>query len=81
MVGHCDRAANTRYVVSYTAFFRERILAEVCLGCKSAIQITRCFRSKLTLVWIGIWKKILVWNGTFLVWNVNGMEENCQYGI
>ena len=25
-------------------------------------------------VWNGIWKKILVWNG-------NGMEENCQYGI
>ena len=47
-------------------------------------------------VWNGIWKKILVWNGTwngrffgmewiwngrFLVWNGNGMEENCQYGI
>ena len=33
----------------------------------------------------GIWKKILVWNGIwnerFLVWNGNGMEENCQYGI
>ena len=31
------------------------------------------------------WKKILVWNGIwngrFLVWNGNGMEENCQYGI
>ena len=23
----------------------------------------------------------LVWNGRFLVWNGNGMEENCQYGI
>ena len=33
------------------------------------------------LVWNGIWKKILVWNGRFLVWNGNGMEENCQYGI
>ena len=36
-------------------------------------------------VWNGIWKKILVWNGIwngrFLVWNGNGMEENCQYGI
>ena len=21
------------------------------------------------------------WNGRFLVWNGNGMEENCQYGI
>ena len=35
--------------------------------------------------WNGIWKKILVWNGTwngrFLVRNGNGMEENCQYGI
>ena len=33
-------------------------------------------------VWNGIWKKILVWNGRFLlVWNGNGMDENCQYGI
>ena len=36
-------------------------------------------------VWNGIWKKILVWNGIwngrFLVWNWNGMEENCKYGI
>ena len=32
-------------------------------------------------VWNGIWKKILVWNGRFLVWYGNGMEENCQYGI
>ena len=36
-------------------------------------------------VWNGIWKKNLVWNGIrigrFLVWNGNGMEENCQYGI
>ena len=36
-------------------------------------------------VWNGIWKKILVWNGIwngrFLVWNGNGMEENCQYGM
>ena len=32
-------------------------------------------------VWNGIWKKILVWNERFLVWNGNGMEENCQYGI
>ena len=36
-------------------------------------------------VWNGIWMKILVWNGIwngrFLVWNENGMEENCQYGI
>ena len=50
---------------------------------------------KKILVWNGIWKKILVWNGIrkkilawngtwsgrFLVWNGNGMEENCQYGI
>ena len=26
-------------------------------------------------VWNGIW------NGRFLVWNGNGMEENCRYGI
>ena len=26
-------------------------------------------------VWNGIWKKNLVWNGRFLVWNRNGMEE------
>ena len=36
-------------------------------------------------VWNGIWKKILVWNGKwngrFLEWNGNGMEENCQNGI
>ena len=36
-------------------------------------------------VWNEIWKKILVWNeiwnGRFLVWNGNGMEENCQHGI
>ena len=32
-------------------------------------------------VWNGIWKKIFVWNGRFLVWNGNGMEENYQYGI
>ena len=36
-------------------------------------------------VWNGIWKKILVWNGIwngrFMVWNGNGMEENCQYEI
>ena len=36
---------------------------------------------KKILVWNGIWKKILVWNGRFLVWNGNGMEENCQHGI
>ena len=36
---------------------------------------------KKILVWNGIWKKILVWNGRFLVWNGNGMEENCQNGI
>ena len=36
---------------------------------------------KKILVWNGIWKKNLVWNGRFLVWNGNGMEENCQYGI
>ena len=40
---------------------------------------------KKILVWNGIWKKILVWNGIwngrFLVWNGNGMEENCQHGI
>ena len=28
-----------------------------------------------------IWKKILVWNGRFLAWNGNRMEEYCQYGI
>ena len=32
-------------------------------------------------VWNGIRKKVLVWNGIwngrFLVWNGNGMEENC----
>ena len=36
-------------------------------------------------VWNGIRKKILVWNGIwngrFLVWNGNEMEENCQYGL
>ena len=36
-------------------------------------------------VWNGMWKKILQSNGIcnerFLVWNGNGMEENCQYGI
>ena len=36
-------------------------------------------------VWNGIRKKILVWNGIwngrFLVWNGNGMEENLRYGI
>ena len=32
-------------------------------------------------VWNGMWKKILVWNGIFVVWNGNGTEENCQYGI
>ena len=36
---------------------------------------------KKILEWNGICKKILVWNGRFLVWNGNGMEENCQYGI
>ena len=40
---------------------------------------------KKILEWNGIWKKILVWNGIwngrFLVWNGNGIEENCQYGI
>ena len=53
-----------------------------------------CFQSKISLVWKiwngiwkkilawnGIWKKILGWNGRFLVWNKNGMKENCQYGI
>ena len=36
-------------------------------------------------VWNGIRKKILVWNeiwnGRLLVWNGNGMDQNCQYGI
>ena len=36
---------------------------------------------KKILVWNGIWKKVLVWNWRFLVWNGNGMEENCQYGL
>ena len=31
--------------------------------------------------WNWIWKKILVWNGRFLVWNGNGIEENCLIGI
>ena len=31
--------------------------------------------------WNGIWKKILVWNGKFLVWNGYGMEEILQYRI
>ena len=26
-------------------------------------------------------KEILAWNGRISVWNRNGMEENCQYGI
>ena len=36
-------------------------------------------------VWNGIWKKILVWNGTwngrFLVRNGNQIEKNRRYGI
>ena len=31
--------------------------------------------------WNGKWKKNLVWNGKFLVWNEYGMEEILQYGI
>ena len=31
--------------------------------------------------WNGIRKKILVWNGKFLVWNGYGMKETLQYGI
>ena len=32
-------------------------------------------------VWNEIRKKILVWNRRILVWNGNGMAENCLYGI
>ena len=32
-------------------------------------------------VWNEIWRKILIWNGRFFVWDGNGMEENCRYGI
>ena len=32
-------------------------------------------------VWNEIWKKILVYNGRFFVWNGDRMEENFQYGI
>ena len=53
--------------------------------CKATKYTLNYFQSKISLVWNGIWKKILVWNGIwngrFLVWNGNGMEENCQYGI
>ena len=56
--------------------------------CNATKYTLHCFQSKIFFgmeVWNGIWKKILVWNGIwngrFLVWNGNGMEENCQYGI
>ena len=38
-------------------------------------------RMECTVWTYGIWKKNLVWNGRFLVWNGNGMKENCQCGI
>ena len=53
------------------------------------VQNIRCIASSLKVfwygVWNGIWKKILawkgIWNRRFLVWNENGMEENCQHGM
>ena len=55
------------------------------------VQNLRCTASNLKVLWYGsmkwnmeenfslVWNKI--WNGRFLVWNGNGIEENCQYGI
>ena len=84
MIGHCDSALNMGYALHHTAHLRERLVAEVRL------RLQKCNANSVLLlvstylgmeVWNGMWKKILVWNGRFLVWNGNGKEENFQYGI
>ena len=74
-----------RCILVLLAHLRERLLTTL-RRCKATKYTLHCFRSKISLVWNGIWKKILAWNGIWNgkklpVWNGNGMEENCQYGI
>ena len=51
------------------------------------VQNIRCIASSPKILWYGSmeWNMEenfrMEWNGRFLVWNGNGMEENCQYGI
>ena len=42
------------------------------------VQNICCIASSLKILSYGIWKKILVWNGRFLVWYGNGVKENCR---
>ena len=73
-----------RCILVLLAHLHKRLLTTL-LRCKATKYTLHCFQAKISLVWNGIWKKILVWNGIwngrFLVWNGNGMEENCRYGI
>ena len=50
------------------------------------VQNISCIASTLKVVWYvtmewNVEENFSTWNGRFLVWNGNGMEKNCQYGI
>ena len=78
---------HTRYRLLHISVVdaRHEQLLTTLQRCKAAKHTLHCFQLKISLVWNGIWKKILVWNGIwngrFLVWNGNEMEENWQYGV
>ena len=50
--------------------------------CKIYVALLPVYKFCGMKVGTGIWKKLLIWNGRFLEWNGNGMEENCsmEYG-
>ena len=70
---------HTTYQCCIFEMLRAPLQVHCLQHCKAAIY--HCVASSLKvlwyLVWNGKWKKILVRNGKFLVWN----EEHCQHGI
>ena len=72
-----------RCIVTYCLPSRETTRKDTLNVAKVQYKLRVAF--DLNLPWYGILKKILVWNGIwngrFLVWNGNGMEENCQNEI
>ena len=79
---------HTRYRLLHLCDVTRTFTSGCLQHCKGAKYTLHCFQSRIFFgmeVWNGIWKKILVWNGIwkwrFLVWNGNGMEEKCKFGI
>ena len=79
---------HTRYQLLHLCIVTRTFTSGCLQHRKGAKYMLHCFQSKNFFgmeVCHGLMKKILVWNGTwnrrFVVWDGNGMEENCQYGI